>query len=193
MLPHTKELFASAISSPAIAMIIGYITSLLVSLIGFGLLNIVISKSVGVLLGGLFDRLLGIAFGAMRGAAIISAMYLGFVISWNMLDGKTKLFDEDKDSYPNAVKTAYTYDYMVTGKNALIDLLPTNIDSSLADLNKKFGSAAPASKPDTTSTEPDNFATSSNIIDEDMPDLFKEKFESFLPKDDGSFTNQASE
>lgn len=200
-LPHTKELYTHAISNPAIATAAGYITSLLVSLIGFGLLNIIISKSIGAFLtGGIFDRLLGIAFGAMRGAAIISALYLGFVISWNMMDGKDSLLSEDKKSYPDLVQNAYTYDYMVIGKDVLIDLLPANVDSSLAELSKKFGavkSVIPDVGTDNNATDTSNNDASASkdkssdaIVEGIVSDLVKNKVEDLLSENHG---NEASD
>lgn len=141
LLPYTKEMLATSISSPAVATVAGYMIALFGSLIAFGILNLLLSKVIGgMLMGAFFDKLLGGVFGAMRGAAVISACYLCFVIALNMLDGKNDIMKEDKDSYPAVIKEAYTYGYISEAKEMLVEMLPNSIQSHLEELNKKFSS-----------------------------------------------------
>lgn len=168
-LPHSEAIYASSISNPAMATVVAYMTSMLVSLIGFGLINMVATKAIGMLLGGVFDNLLGAIFGAMRGGAIISGIYLCFVISWNVMDSKEELFSEDKKDYPLVISSAYTYNYVVRGKDILVDLLPVNAGSLLTDMVHKKSLTPDGQK----SSEAPGDVTH-EILDRKTPDLKEE-------------------
>ena len=88
----------------------------IVALMGFALINMVILKTIRQgAEGGMLDNMLGLIFGALRGAFIIS---LGFFLITTMIP---------QDEYPDWIKESITHTYAEKGAIVLASLAPESL------------------------------------------------------------------
>jgi membrane protein required for colicin V production len=116
--------------NPAVAMSAAAIGLYIVALMGFAIINMVIIKTIKQ--GGetgMLDNTLGLAFGALRGAFIIS---LGFFLITTLIP---------KDEYPMWIKESITHPYAERGAIILTSLAPESL-REISSLQKKATAAA---------------------------------------------------
>jgi membrane protein required for colicin V production len=111
-LPHAAPLVRPAVANPMLADALAVGGVFLVALLALKLVSGVISRSVAGSAVGPLDKLLGLAFGAARGALVVCAAYL--VASYLI---KPEL-------QPDWVSQAYLIEPVRTGAVALERLLP---------------------------------------------------------------------
>ncbi len=111
--PHSSEYMKQYIENPEIAAVVGALGTYITALFGISIINSVIIRYVktGAEVG-LLDNLLGLSFGAARGAFIVS---LGFLIL---------TFVMDEDNYPEWLTEAKTLEYAEFGAAMLAKAAP---------------------------------------------------------------------
>jgi membrane protein required for colicin V production len=111
--PHSSEYMKQYIKNPEMAAVSGAIGTYICALFGISIINSIIIRYVktGAEVG-LLDNLLGLTFGAARGAFIVS---LGFLIL---------TFVMDEDHYPEWLKEAKTLQYAEFGAEILSKAAP---------------------------------------------------------------------
>jgi membrane protein required for colicin V production len=110
--PHASPLVRPAVANPAVADALAFGGMFLVALLALKLVSGVVARSIAGSAVGPLDKLLGLAFGAARGALIVCAAYL--VASYLI---KPQL-------QPHWVNQAYLIEPVRTGAVALERLLP---------------------------------------------------------------------
>jgi len=123
--PIVAERMSGHFKSPAVAALAAMIGLYIVSLIAFSILNSIILKTIKGGSGGMLDNLLGLLFGAIRGALIIS---LGFFL----LDAT----HTSEKEYPEWLKTSVTRPYGEEGAQVLTRIAPDYAEE-IAKLEKK--------------------------------------------------------
>jgi len=123
--PDVAEKMQSYFKSATMAAAVSAIGLYIVSLIGFAIVNMLIIKTIKQ--GGetgMLDNILGLVFGAFRGAFIVS---LGFFLL------TVALHDQE---YPKWVKESVTHPYAEKGALVLTRLAPEYV-SEISSLQKK--------------------------------------------------------
>lgn len=143
VLPYSASVFDKFTNNPVLSAILGYGVVFILSLIISAFINFFISGIISFLNIGLLDRILGLGFGALRGVAIIGLVYLGFMISWDLLyshpsSGKTK--------HPMIIESAVTYPYIIESKNILVNIIPALNQGNLEALLGKVIAQLPKEK-----------------------------------------------
>jgi membrane protein required for colicin V production len=142
--PHVAEWLKPKIGHEMVASGIAALGTYVSTLIGLSVLNMMLLRYVKAGSDvGMVDNALGLAFGALRGAFIIS---LGFLLLTAVMD---------KDHYPEWVETAWTKPYAEEGAHALAKLAPGYLEemSGFAKLKpeeepeEESSDSAPVSKP----------------------------------------------
>lgn len=119
------EAMQAHFKSPTMAAGVAAIGLYIVALMGFAIINMVIVKTIkqgGE--SGMLDNMLGLVFGAARGAFIIS---LGFFLITTVVP---------KDEYPDWIKESVTHPYAEKGAILLTRLAPESLNE-ISSLQKK--------------------------------------------------------
>jgi membrane protein required for colicin V production len=116
------------VKSDAAAIIFGTMGTYFLALTVISIINTVIAKYLksGSDVGA-FDNFFGVIFGLIKGSAIITLAYFLATLVWG----------EDKEKYPEIVKTAYTRPAVEKGTDIMKKLLPTYIMKPLTTKDTK--------------------------------------------------------
>jgi membrane protein required for colicin V production len=120
--------------SPAVAAGIAGIGIFLLALIGFGLFNMIIVKSFKSSDSGMLDNMLGLLFGAARGALMVS---LGFFLLTAAMPER---------EYPDWLTQAVTRPYLAKGAAMLATVAPDAL-RDIATLEQKAEGRPPENTP----------------------------------------------
>jgi hypothetical protein len=133
---------------------------------------------------------MGFIFGAVRGGAIVTAAYLIFVVTWNIMAGNKDIMNDDNDSYPSMITDSYTLPYLRISKSLMVEFFPSDASKSISSIGnsiagKVTGFSAPSkTKHDSINTLPSNNLVDSlisegltNTIEQEMHDLFPSTFD----------------
>jgi membrane protein required for colicin V production len=120
-----KDILSSYINSETLLIISSYGILLILSLVTFAFLNFLLSTIISGLTGGFLDRVLGSLFGFLRGAFIVSLIYVCAEIVIISLDG---LDNSKEDKILPDIKKAQFYPLLKEGRSILLELtsLATN-------------------------------------------------------------------
>ena len=127
--PSFKPFLESKISNEIVLLIAGHSILLTILLITFAIINAIIGSLIKKFTSGLLDRILGLGFGALRGALIIAFFFMLTATSVSILkkgDESTKKTEDD--IMPKFIKEAQTYNYMKTGRDVLSDFIPQSFN-----------------------------------------------------------------
>ncbi|MCE2992166.1 MAG: CvpA family protein [Candidatus Jidaibacter sp.] len=124
LFPAIRPLLDEKIKNPVIVMILGHSGLLVGFLIVFGIINIIASNLVKGLTSGIIDRTLGAAFGVIRGAIIISFLYLIVSTSISIFNGVDKIHKTEAESMPSWLKSSKSFIYMHEGSQVLSSFIP---------------------------------------------------------------------
>ena len=134
--PYIKPYLEEHIASQVVAVVIGHALSLLVFLMFFGLLNALISRALKDMKKGFIDRIIGVLFGAFRGALIVSFFFFCVSVSLNLLYGNSS--HKNEEVIPEWIKKAETYRYMKVGKEILAGFIPGTFSDRLEVVYKSL-------------------------------------------------------
>jgi len=115
---YVRELARQTIEISWVADLVALAVVFVVPLIGFKTVASVLSEHVAERGFGALDRFFGMAFGVVRGAAIVCALYLGFVV----------LIDPEEQ--PEWVANATLLPYVQEGAGLIQDLLPADAEET---------------------------------------------------------------
>lgn len=139
--PSFSHIFVSGAKETMGGMMFGHVAVLIVLLIFFSFLNSIILTITGPLRVGFVDNVLGLVFGAARGALVSTFLYLGIVASINLSNGGAILFDDNKEKLPHWIANSHSYNFMQAERKVLMAVLPqktqTDLHSAYSDLTKK--------------------------------------------------------
>ncbi|MEM7495817.1 MAG: CvpA family protein [Myxococcota bacterium] len=113
---YVRELARQTIDVGWVADVVALAVVFVVPLIGFKTVASVLSEHVSERGFGFADRFFGVAFGVVRGAAIVSALYLGFVV----------LIDPEEQ--PTWVTQATLLPYVQDGADLIQGFLPADAE-----------------------------------------------------------------
>ena len=130
--PLIQPYLHNKITSELAVIILGYSGLLLFWIIVFGFVNVAISPLLNELKKGIFDKILGIFFGLMRGILIISFIFLCCTLGINFILGNSDKNDED--DIPEAVKSAQTYPMIKFGKDFLLSIMPSSFSARVKEM-----------------------------------------------------------
>ena len=120
--PQAETILSKFFSSKLVIIAFGYASLLLLSLIIFGIINMIILAFCISFKKSFLDRSMGLVFGLFRGGIIVSFLFLCFNMSICMLSGAD---DEEKDTHlPNWLTKAQTFKLLQFGSNALENFIP---------------------------------------------------------------------
>lgn len=123
--PFAKQFARSYISNPALADATTLFATFLIFLIILSLVSHLLSNLVrNSVLGGL-DRVLGFAFGLIRGLVLIFVIELLLSIFL------------PRQEYPQSVKESRFFTFIMKGSNTLYSLLPTNLKQMIIEQKGK--------------------------------------------------------
>ncbi|MCP4922929.1 MAG: CvpA family protein [bacterium] len=142
----SQRFFGSYIQHPLLRDVVSGLVLFLIILITLTLIGNALSKMVkSSSLGGV-DRSLGLLFGIVRGAVIVSLIYLGVLIYWH------------KKALPTSISSARAHGYLSSGARTLhqwlphrfrpdvqFRVVPTNA-SNRAEIVRSLSTLKPASK-----------------------------------------------
>jgi membrane protein required for colicin V production len=111
---YVRELAHQTIDIVWVADVVALMVVFVVPLIAFKTVASVLSEQVSERGFGMADRVFGMAFGVVRGAAIVCALYLGFVILIK------------PEVQPEWITEAALLPYVQEGAGLIQDLLPAN-------------------------------------------------------------------
>lgn len=128
--PQAAARLHASFKSPVVADIIAITVIYLAALIAFALVNNVIVKSIkhGED-GGVLDNILGLGFGALRGALILSLGYFLITIAL------------PKNEYPDWITQAVSRPYLEEGASLLAQAAPTALHDIASLQNQALGVA----------------------------------------------------
>jgi len=131
--PYIEPILASKIKSQIIVIIAGHAGLLIGFLIAFGMINLFATFAVKGLTTGIIDRSLGAFFGVMRGAMIVSFLFLIAFTSISIFNG----IDDDKkaeEQLPKWLADAKTYPYLKDGSEMLASFIPDSFYDRLSKM-----------------------------------------------------------
>jgi len=115
---YVRELAHQTIEIGWVANVVALVVVFAVPLIAFKTVASALSEHVSERGFGMADRVLGMAFGVVRGAAIVCALYLGFVVLIK------------PEVQPDWVTQAALLPYVQEGADLLQDLLPVDAEEA---------------------------------------------------------------
>jgi membrane protein required for colicin V production len=115
---YVRELAHTTIEVGWIADVVALVVVFAVPLIAFKTVASVLSEHVSERGFGMLDRVFGMAFGVVRGATIVCALYLGFVVLI------------EPDQRPSWVTQATLLPYVQEGADILQGLLPADAEET---------------------------------------------------------------
>jgi uncharacterized membrane protein required for colicin V production len=154
--PHLLYKF----NNPALVQPLGYSALLIGFLIFFAIFNAMISSAVGRIGFGALDRILGLAFGLLRGGLIVSFFFLCFSLFLGAMNG----VDHNKEaSYmPVWVTSSQTYPYLKSGKILILSTFNKDFHHKLDATYKNIGNTS---------------------VEERLMDYAAKRLETFVPQD----------
>lgn len=127
LFPSIKPLMEEKIKSPVIIVVLGHAGLLIGFLIVFGILNILSTNMVKGMTTGIIDRSLGAGFGIIRGAIIISFIFLIVSTGVGIFNGVDQEKDEkgiEVDTMPKWLSNSKSFPYMNEGSHMLASFIP---------------------------------------------------------------------
>jgi membrane protein required for colicin V production len=115
---YVRELAHQTIELAWVADVVALVVVFAVPLIAFKTVASVLSEHVSERGFGMADRVLGMVFGVIRGAAIVCALYLGFVVLIK------------PEVQPDWITEAALLPFVQDGAGLLQDLLPANTEEA---------------------------------------------------------------
>jgi membrane protein required for colicin V production len=129
--PFAAPFLGKLIKNDMVLLVCGHSIVLVCFLIAFGIFNLMVSTALKGLSRGMFDRLLGLGFGFIRGALLVSFCYYiaaTLVAVMNGTTGTNPADDKGKpvedQTIPAFILQAKTYPYLKMGKEAIEDFIP---------------------------------------------------------------------
>lgn len=139
--PDIKPFIETKVKNHLVVLIAGHTVLLLVFLVGFGVLNLLVTTAVSPLTKGIIDRSLGAAFGITRGAIIVSFIFLVITTTIAVINGNPDEQKIDDDTMPSWFTEAQSYKYLISGKNAIAEVIPDSfykrVEDAYDDISKR--------------------------------------------------------
>ena len=176
--PIIKTYLTAKISNPVIVSSLSWIGLLLFSLIFFGIFNSIVSGFVGKLHLTFLDKILGGAFGFLRGFLLISVIYLIISLSISSIYG-TDEKDEARTG-PNWLINAQTYNFVKTGKQLLLSFVGSDFKKRIEEFYEGISQKSKDERFITSSIEKLKTLLPKDIVDQ----IDKEKDKNSLTKSD---------
>jgi membrane protein required for colicin V production len=142
MFPVIKPFLDEKIKSPIVVIVAGHTALLIGFLIAFGIINLICTSAVKGLTSGIIDRTLGGAFGAARGAIIVSFLFFVVATAVTIFNGDQQDNKGMKDdAMPKWLSSSKTYPFMKEGSEVLASVIPdsfyTRFQEMYDDISKK--------------------------------------------------------
>lgn len=126
--PDIQPILEEKIKTPIIVLAAGHSALLIGFLIIFGIINLVSTHAMKGLTNNLFDRSLGLGFGFVRGAIIVSFIMIMATTSVNILNGSDGDAKETNDKeMPKWLTSSQTYPALKSGEQILADFIPDSM------------------------------------------------------------------
>lgn len=125
--PQAQPFLEEKMKNPLLVLMMGHSVLLLGFLILFGIFNLIATTAVKGLTKGIIDRILGAGFGILRGAIIVSFVFLIATSSLAIFQGNKNGDDQSADDLsPQWLKDSQTYPMLKLGRDTLKDFIPNS-------------------------------------------------------------------
>lgn len=113
---NSYSFFAKQFTSNTVTVLFSTFGVFIVIWIIIAIINSFLVDALGKAKGSGFDRLMGLAFGLLRGALIVIAIYLGVAMGYKA--------QEDQKNMPEWMSHAATYNFVKMQSQAFVDMMP---------------------------------------------------------------------
>lgn len=114
--PYSYDFFAKQFTSDTMILAFSIFGVFIVAWIIIALVNSFLIDALGAGKGKGLDRLLGVAFGLLRGALIVISIYLGIVMGYKA--------QEDEKNLPEWMANAKTHNFVKMQSETFLELMP---------------------------------------------------------------------
>ena len=116
--PYSYDFFAKQMHNNTVIIVCSVFVVFIIAWIIIAIINSFVVDSIGKVKGSGFDRLLGTAFGLIRGALIVIAIFLGIKMGYKA--------QEDEKNLPEWMTGAKTYHFVKMESDFFLGMMPQN-------------------------------------------------------------------